>query len=213
MGKTSIHIHVFSWRKDVAVLVASFFLPGIKKGGDIVAKLTSKNAVFCDEYLIDLNGTQAAIRAGYSPQTAGSIANELLKKPEIRARIDMAMAERSKRTGITADRVLLELGRVAFVDPLDVIDPDTAEVRTDATADDRAVIAGVKVKYIPRKSYDEDGNAIVETAIEREVKILDKLKALELCGRHLGMFKDNVNLNVSEPVQIVDDLGAGDGGN
>ena len=171
-----------------------------------MAKLTRKNAIFCDEYLIDLNGTQAAIRAGYSPHTAGSIANELLKKPEIRARIDTAMAERSRRTGITADRVLRELGRAAFVDPLDVIDPNTAEVRRDATEDDRAVISSVKVKYVPSKNYDEEGNLIILEAIEREVKLLDKLRALEMCGRHLGMFKDNVNLNVSEPVQIVDDL-------
>ena len=192
--------------KDVARKGGVFFFPGIKKGGDIVAKLTRKNAIFCDEYLIDLNGTQAAIRAGYSPHTAGSIANELLKKPEIRARIDTAMAERSRRTGITADRVLRELGRAAFVDPLDVIDPNTAEVRRDATEDDRAVISSVKVKYVPSKNYDEEGNLIILEAIEREVKLLDKLRALEMCGRHLGMFKDNVNLNVSEPVQIVDDL-------
>ena len=72
-----------------------------------MGKLTKKNEVFCDEYLIDLNATQAAIRAGYSVESAGSIGSELLKKPEIRARIDRAMAERSKRTGINADRVLL----------------------------------------------------------------------------------------------------------
>ena len=60
-----------------------------------MGKLTKKNEVFCDEYLIDLNATQAAIRAGYSVESAGSIGSELLKKPEIRARIDRAMAERS----------------------------------------------------------------------------------------------------------------------
>ena len=86
-----------------------------------MGKLTKKNEVFCDEYLIDLNATQAAIRAGYSVESAGSIGSELLKKPEIRARIDRAMAERSKRTGINADRVLLELGKIAFVNAIDVI--------------------------------------------------------------------------------------------
>ena len=93
-----------------------------------MAKITKKNEVFCEEYLIDLNATQAAIRAGYSPNAAGSIGSELLKKPEIRARIDQAMAERSKRTGINADRVLRELGRIAFLNPKDVIDLNTAEV-------------------------------------------------------------------------------------
>lgn len=97
-----------------------------------MGKLTKKNEVFCDEYLIDLNATQAAIRAGYSVESAGSIGSELLKKPEIRARIDRAMAERSKRTGINADRVLLELGKIAFVNAIDVINMTDATVLTDA---------------------------------------------------------------------------------
>lgn len=174
-----------------------------------MARLTKKNEVFCDEYLIDLNATQAAIRAGYSPESAGSIGSELLKKPEIRARIDAAMAERSKRTGINADRVLRELGRIAFVDPSDLIDLSTAEVKPDATKDDLAVIAGMKVKYVPHKDFDEDGEPIIEQAIEREVKLCDKLKALELCGRHLGMFKDDPDAGAPVTVVINYDYGGG----
>ena len=172
-----------------------------------MAKITKKNEVFCEEYLIDLNATQAAIRAGYSPDSAGSIGSELLKKPEIRARIDQAMAERSKRTGINADRVLRELGRIAFLNPKDVIDLNTAEVLDTATDDDLAVIAGVKVKYVPHKDFDEDGEPVIEQAIEREVKMADKLKALELCGRHLGMFKDNPEANAPVTVVINYDYG------
>ena len=172
-----------------------------------MAKLTKKNEVFCEEYLIDLNATQAAIRAGYSVDSAGSIGSELLKKPEIRARSDKAMAERSKRTGINADRVLRELGRIAFVDPSDVIDMTTAEVKPDATPDDRAAIAGMKVKYVPHKDFDENGDPIVEQAIEREVKLCDKLKALELCGRHLGMFKDDPDNTAPVTVVINYDYG------
>lgn len=175
-----------------------------------MARLTKKNIVFCDEYLIDLNATQAAIRAGYSVESAGSIGSELLKKPEIRARIDKAMAERSKRTGINADRVLLELAKVALLNPKNVIDFATAEVRADATDDDLAAIAGMKVKYVPHKDFDEDGEPIIETAIEREVKLQDKLKALELCGRHLGMFKDNPEANA--PVTVVINYDYGDNG-
>ena len=174
-----------------------------------MAKITKKNEVFCEEYLIDLNATQAAIRAGYSPNTAGSIGFELLKKPEIRARIDQAMAERSKRTGINADRVLRELGRIAFLNPKDVIDLNTAEVLDTANDDDLAVI-GVKVKYVPHKDFDEDGEPVIEQAIEREVKMADKLKALELCGRHLGMFKDNPEGNAPVTVVINYDYGGED---
>ena len=98
-----------------------------------MAKLTPKQARFCEEYLVDLNATQAAIRAGYSVESAGSIGSENLTKPEIRARIETAMAERSKRTGINADRVLRELGRIAFVNPKDVLDLQTAEVKPNTS--------------------------------------------------------------------------------
>lgn len=137
----------------------------------------------------------------YSPNTAGSIGFELLKKPEIRARIDQAMAERSKRTGINADRVLRELGRIAFLNPKDVIDLNTAEVLGTAVEDDLAVIAGVKVKQTPTE---------FGTSVEREVKMADKLKALELCGRHLGMFKDNPEGNAPVTVVINYDYGGED---
>lgn len=170
--------------------------------------LKAKQKRFVEEYLVDLNATQAAIRAGYSPESAGSIGSENLHKPEIRTRIDKAMAERSKRTGINADRVLRELGRIAFVDPSQVIDLNTAEVKLDASKDDLAAIAGMKVKYVPHKDFDEDGEPIIEQAIEREVRLVDKLKALELCGKHLGMFKDNPE--GATPVTVVINYDYGD---
>ena len=173
-----------------------------------MAKLTPKQARFCEEYLVDLNATQAAIRAGYSVESAGSIGSENLTKPEIR--IETAMAERSKRTGINADRVLRELGRIAFVNPKDVLDLQTAEVKPDTSDDDLAAIAGMKVKYVPHKDFDENGDPVIEQAIEREVKLCDKLKALELCGRHLGMFKDNPEANVPVTVVINYDYGGED---
>ena len=144
--------------------------------------MTKKQKRFIEEYLIDLNATQAAIRAGYSSDTAYSIGNENMKKPEIKACIDKAMAERSRRTGVNADRVLMELAKVAFVNASDVIDADTATVKADALPEDTAAIQSVKVK-----TFGEDG-------LEREIKMADKLKALELLGKHLGMFKDKVVL-------------------
>lgn len=175
-----------------------------------MAKLTAKQIRFCEEYLIDLNATQASIRAGYSVESAGSIGSENLTKPEVRAYVDAAMAERSKRTGINADRVLRELGRIAFINPKDLIALDTAAVNPEANEDDLAVIAGVKVKYVPHKEFDKDGEPVIETAIEREVKFCDKLKALEMCGRHLGMFKDNPEANVPVTVVINYDYGGED---
>ena len=147
--------------------------------------MTKKQKRFVEEYLIDLNATQAAIRAGYSPDTAKSIGSENLTKPDIQARIAKAMAERSRRTGVNADRVIMELAKIAFVNASDVIDADTATVKADALPEDTAAIQSVKVK-----TFGEDG-------LEREVKMADKLRALELLGRHLGMFKDKVELSGS----------------
>ena len=145
--------------------------------------MTAKQKRFVEEYLVDLNATQAAIRAGYSPQTAYSIGSELLKKPEIRARVDKAMAAQSRRTGINADRVVRELARVALANADDIIDADSATIKGGVSRDDTAAIASVRVKTVPTA----DG-----TSVEREIKLHDKLKALEQLGRHLGMFTDKV---------------------
>lgn len=147
--------------------------------------MTKKQKRFIEEYLIDLNATQAAIRAGYSPDTAKSIGSENLTKPDIQARIAKAMAERSRRTGVNADRVVMELAKIAFVNASDVIDAETAMLKPDVAPEDTAAIQSVKVK-----TFGEDG-------LEREVKMADKLKALELLGKHLGMFKDKVELSGS----------------
>lgn len=162
-----------------------------------MAKLTAKQQRFVEEYLVDLNATQAAIRAGYSPQSAYSIGQENMKKPVIKNAIDKAMAERSKRTGINQDRILIELAKIGFLNPVDVINMDDATIRGDANREDTAAIASVKVKTIPT----EDGEIV-----EREVKTYDKIKALELIGKHIGMFVDKLNVNAEMAVKIVDDI-------
>ena len=159
--------------------------------------MTKKQKRFVEEYLIDLNATQAAIRAGYSPDSARDIGCENLTKPNIKAVIDRAMAERSRRTGINQDRVIQEIAKLAFLNPVDVIDMDEATVRGEAHRDDTACIASVKVKNIPT-----DDGAITE----REVKTYDKLKALELLGKHLGMFTDRVKVDGGVPVVLYDDI-------
>ena len=145
--------------------------------------MTAKQKRFVEEYLIDLNATQAAIRAGYSPATAQEQGYQLLQKTSVQNAINKKMAERSKRTGVNADRVITELAKIAFVNAADLIDFDSATVDSKASEDDTAAIQSVKVKY-----FGEDG-------LEREVKLADKLKALELLGKHLGMFKDNIELS------------------
>lgn len=161
--------------------------------------MTKKQKRFVEEYLIDLNATQAAIRAGYSPDTAGSIGAENLKKPEIKSRIDKAMAERSRRTGINQDRVLQELARIGFAKITDVVDPETAKILPDASEDDLACIQSIKIKP------NEFGN-------EREVKLYDKKSALVDLGKHLGLFKDKMELSGDMDLNITIDYGEDDTG-
>lgn len=156
--------------------------------------LTKKQKLFVEEYLIDLNATQAAIRAGYSPDTAYAIGSENLRKPEIRACIDKAMAERSRRTGINQDRVLLELAKIGFANIRDVVDPETAKILPNAKQEDLACIQSIKIK--PN-----------EWGTEREIKMYDKKAALVDIGRHLGMFKDKVEVSGLEKEKSkLDDL-------
>lgn len=160
--------------------------------------MTKKQKRFIEEYLVDLNATQAAIRAGYSPDTAGSIGSENLKKPEIRARIEKAIAERSKRTGINQDRIVMELAKIALLNPKGLVNFDEATIKEDAADEDVAAVASVRVKRFPTK----DGEGV-----EREVKMYDKTKALELLGRHLGIFKDKVEVSgLDEEKKKLDDI-------
>lgn len=158
--------------------------------------MTGKQKLFVDEYLIDLNATQAAIRAGYSPVSAETMGYQLLHKTIVADAIARAQAERSRRTGVNQDRVIAELAKLAFVNPTDVIDLDEATIKSGAALEDTAAIASVKVKVIPC----EDGSIT-----EREIKVCDKLKALELLGRHLGMFNDKLKLDNVGPVIIYGD--------
>lgn len=155
-------------------------------------KLTDRQQQFVDEYLIDLNATQAAIRAGYSVKTANEQGSQNLAKLSIQQAIAERMAERSRRTGVNQDRVVLELAKIAFVKMTDIVDSE-GNIKGDAAEDDLACIESVKYKHSDTDTgYSE----------EREVKIASKLKALELLGKHLGMWNDKVDLNVALPVVI-----------
>lgn len=107
-------------------------------------KLTEKQKRFCDEYLIDLNATQAAIRAGYSEKTAEQMGYQLLQKTSVQEHLQKRLSDRSERTAITQDRVLNELAKVGFAKAADYTDAD--------------------------------------------LKYSNKLRALELLEKHLGMF-------------------------
>lgn len=151
-------------------------------------KLTDKQRAFIQEYLVDLNATQAAIRAGYSTKTANIIGPENLVKPCIQAEIFKAMDERAKNTGVTAERVIKELALIGFADMADFITINEeglirAFPLTNLSEGKSRIVRKVKERRTIRK--DKDGTEIIESFYEFE--LYDKLKSLELLSRHLGI--------------------------
>jgi phage terminase small subunit len=167
--------------------------------------LTDKQKLFADEYLIDLNATRA-YKAVYknikNDETAAVNGNRLLRNAKVAEYINHRMEERSKRTEITQDFVLKELYEIAkakgtdFAKVVDepiisngayVMDPDTGKIKTYKS-----------VEVFPTDKIPEDKQKAIagirETKYGIDVSTYDKVKALELLGRHLGMFKDKVEL-------------------
>jgi len=158
-----------------------------------MARLTKKQKAFVDEYLIDLNATKAAIRAGYSEKTARSIGQENLTKPDIQSAIEDAMDELEKRTEITQDRVLQEYARLAFSNMLDFI-----SIQGDGTAFvDLSGLDADQAAAISEIIVDEykDGAGDDARDVKRvKIKLIDKKGALDSVARHLGMFNDTLNI-------------------
>lgn len=172
-----------------------------------MAKLTAKQQRFCEEYLVDLNATQAAIRSGYSEKTAYSMGQQLLKKIEVQNKIQKLKNERSERTEITQDMVVQELAAIAFADATDfvqvvgrlsenpygqeIIIPDVEITETDKlTPIQKKAIAGIK----------QGKNGI-------ELRLNDKTRALELLGKHLGMWTEKIETDVDMELNIKIDYG------
>lgn len=167
-------------------------------GGLAVARgLTDKQKMFVQEYLVDMNATRAAVRAGYSERNADKIGSELLGKTGVAEAIQRAVERRSKRTEISQDRVVRELAGIAFRDPRKLMSwgPDGVRLNPsdDLTAEEAAVVSEAA------ETTTKDGGSI-------KIKTVDKLGALQLLGKHLGMFTEKHDVNVSGniTVQLVD---------
>jgi len=169
-------------------------------------KLSAKQEAFVQEYLIDLNATQAARRAGYSERQCGVIGYENLKKPQISVRIKQAMDERAARVHITQDRVLQELARLAFSDLRKAFKDDgSLKLPNEWDDDTAAAMAGVDTQTSSVHGGDEEAPLSLTT---KKVKVFDKSAALTLAMRHLGMLNDK--LEVTTPmVRVKDYTGRG----
>lgn len=183
-------------------------------------KLTDKQARFVEEYLIDLNATQAAIRAGYSAKTADSQAAQLVANPKVAEAIQKAKEKFSNKLEISAERVLQEMAALAFSDLGDVMawgpDAESTELypSEELKPEHRRAVSSVKVRKMVLKSrgVDEDGEPSVhveESILSTEIKLHDKSKALDQLARHLGLFdKDNEQRKPEIHIEVPDAMAA-----
>lgn len=152
-----------------------------------MSKLNEKQKQFVREYLVDLNATQAAIRAGYSEKTAGEIGHENLKKPQIAKAISEAQVKRAIRTEITADRVLEELAKIGFSNMQDYIrttdDGDAFVDLSNLTREQAAAISEITVE-----DFTDGRGKDARDVRKVKFKLSDKRAALVDIGKHLGMF-------------------------
>lgn len=160
--------------------------------------MTPKQEAFVREYLIDLNATQAAIRAGYSAHVANRIASENLSKPVIASAIAAAQQNRAERTEITADWVLKRLYGDATADMADLYDEygQLKPVEKWPMVWRQGLVAGIETVQ-ERDGADADGNPTFVTV--RKVKLADRTRLIELLGKHvnIGAFRERIDVSVS----------------
>ncbi len=154
--------------------------------------MTDKEKTFCEEYLVDLNGAQSAIRAGYSEKTANAIACNLFTKVYIQEEIQRLMKERAERTEVTADKVVMELAKIAFSD----MKKFATWGKNGVTLNDSGGLSEEDAACVSEVSETETqhGGSI-------RFKLHDKKGALDSLCRHLGMFTDNINVSGSIEMQ------------
>lgn len=163
-----------------------------------MAKLTAKQEAFCLEYIVDLNATQSAIRAGYSENTAAKIGYENLLKPDIQNRIDELKAQREERVIADADYVLKRLIEIDQMDALDILNDDgSLKPVSEWPKVWRQFISGFDIATV------ETGDTI---ALIKKIKWPDKVKNLELLGKHISVqaFKDKLGVDGNLAINVAD---------
>jgi phage terminase small subunit len=160
--------------------------------------MNDKQIRFCEEYLIDFNATQAAIRAGYSRKTANEQASRLLANVNVSTHLSAMMQETSNKLGITREKVLQEIGRLAFADIRKLYNIDGAlKSIHDLDDDAAAILAGVET-YEEKAKFNE-GEENITLGQTKKVKVYDKTKSLEMLAKHFKIYSDapinNNNLN------------------
>jgi len=166
--------------------------------------LTEQRKIFCDEYLIDFNGTRAykvAYPSIKNDDAAAVSASRLLRNVKIEEYIQKRMKDRERRTEVTQDKVIAELAAIAFASASDYAKVVSMKHKDGSKFASVALTVTDDLSREQKKAISQ----IKTTQSGIEVKTHDKVKALELLGKHLGIFIDNVNLSgeVSAPVMFV----------
>ena len=188
------------------------------KTGRKAGKLTDLQKKFIKEYLIDLNITAAALRAGYSEKTAYSIGQETFNKPHIQAAIQKETNKRARRTEITADKVLEEYAKLGFSDVTDYLQVVTERILVGHDKETGEPISDISQFVLMKDTKDippEKLAAISEVKQHKDgsisFKLHDKRGALDSIARHLGMFVEkkeitgNIEVGIKLPSDIPDD--------
>lgn len=186
----------------------------------VSAPLLPKHARFVLEYMKDLNGTKAAVRAGYEQSSAACVSSELLQREDVQGELQRQLEAREARTLATADRVIQELALIAFSDITDFVVREDGSVTLREGAGKRATRAVQSVKrkvriVRDRNRLDGDGRPVEVEVEDVEIKLWDKARALEVLARHLGLLKDRVEVSgpngeaVQHVQKIVHQLDAG----
>lgn len=152
------------------------------------AKLTKKQSLFVAEYQTDFNGTKAAIRAGYSCKAknrASEIAYQLLQKAPVKEALQKSMEERLLMIGVQAERVLTELARVGFSDIRSLYNDDgSLKHPRDWDTDTASAVAGIEFM----EEFEGHGKDRKYIGTTKKIRVFDKVRALEILGKHLGIF-------------------------
>lgn len=161
--------------------------------------LTPKQRRFVAEYLVDLNATQAAIRAGYSKRTANRIASHLLSKVDIQTAVQVGQGKALKRAEMEADEWRRAITTVARFDIRKLVDPETGKLIPINELPDEAALCLASVKVLREKTTRRTlGDGTEEDTEEStlEVKAWDKLKALDMMGKHLNLLTERRDVTV-----------------
>lgn len=155
----------------------------------MAGQLEPRQAAFVREYLVDFNGTQAAIRAGYARRGAPVAASRLLTNEKVAAAVKRGVESRVQRTAVTADRVVLELARIGFLDPRQLFSEDgTLRPISEWSEGLAAAVASIEIEEL----YEGRGDEREPVGRLKKIRFWDKNRALDVLSKHTGVYRDSI---------------------